>query len=155
MAVMSANEGAGPPAAARAAEPAFAPLDMTSSRQFASWLAEQRVSLGITTYQAGFLVFLGRTSDGKLAHHRRGLTRCMGMVAHEGALHVSALYQIWRFENALAPGQLHRGHARLYVPRLSHVPGDLDVHARAVDPAARLLFANPLFGSLPPVSDRH
>ncbi len=82
---------------------------MTASRQFVSWLAEQRVSLAFTTYQAGFLVFVGRMPDGRLAHHRRGLTRCMGMVAHAGALHVSALYQIWRFENALAPGQLARG----------------------------------------------
>src|SRR3954463_2456063 len=125
MAAMSANEGAGPPAAAGTAEPAFAPLDMTASRQLASWLAEQRVSLALTTYQAGFLVFLGRNPDGRLAHHRRGLTRCMGMVAHEGALHVSALYQIWRFENALGPGQLPLGHDRLYVPRVSHITGDL------------------------------
>src|SRR4051794_1530199 len=155
MAAMSASEGAGPPAAARAGEPAFAPLDMTSSRQFASWLAEQRVSVAITTYQAGFLVFLGRTADGRLAHHRRGLTRCMGMVAHEGSLHVSALYQIWRFENALAPGQLHQGHDRLYGPRLSHVTGDLDVHDLAVDADGRLLFVNTLFGCLATVSDRY
>ena len=152
---MSTNDGAGPPAAAKAAEPAFAPLDMTASRQLASWLAEQRVSLAFTTYQAGFLVFVGRMPDGRLAHHRRGLTRCMGMVAHEGGLHVSALYQIWRFENALAPGQLHQGHDRLYVPRLSHVTGDLDVHDLAVDADGRLLFVNTLFGCLATVSDRH
>ena len=78
---MSTNATAGAQAAARAVEPAFAPLDMTASRQLASWLAEQRVSLALTTYQAGFLVFLGRMPDGRLAHHRRGLTRCMGMDA--------------------------------------------------------------------------
>ena len=112
-------------------------------------------SLAITTYQAGFLVFVGRMADGRLAHHRRGLTRCMGMVAHSGALHVSALYQIWRFENALAPGQLHEGHDRLYVPRQSHVTGDLDVHDLAVDGEGRLVFVNTLFGCLATVSDRH
>ena len=26
-------------------------------------------SLAITTYQAGFLVFVGRMADGRLAHH--------------------------------------------------------------------------------------
>jgi uncharacterized protein (TIGR03032 family) len=152
---MGTSAAAGPQAAARTAEPAFAALQMTASRQFTSWLAEQRLSLALTTYQAGFLVFLGRTADGRLAHHRRGLTRCMGMVAHEGALHVSALYQIWRFENALAPGQLVEGHDRLYVPRTSHVTGDLDVHDLAVDADGRLLFVNTLFGCLATLSDRH
>src|SRR3954452_3307004 len=155
MPAMSTTEGPGPPAAPATAEPAFAPLDMTSSRQLANWLAEQRVSLALTTYQAGFLVFLGRSPDRGLAHQPRGLTRCMGMVAHEGGLHVSALYQIWRFENALAPGQLHLGHDRLYVPRLSHVTGDLDVHDLAVDADGRLLFVNTLFGCLATVSDRY
>ena len=126
------------PQAQAGAEPAFAPLDMTASRQLVSWLAEQRVSLAFTTYQAGFLVFIGRGPDGMLAHHRRGLTRCMGMVAHAGALHVSALFQIWRFENALAPGEQHQGHDRLYVPKVSHVTGDLDVHDLAVDAEGRL-----------------
>lgn len=152
---MSASELSEAPAGAKAAEPAFAPLDMTASRQLVSWLAEQRVSLAFTTYQAGFLVFLGRGPDGMLAHHRRGITRCMGMVAQEGALHVSALYQIWRFENALARGQLHQGHDRLYVPKVSHVTGDLDVHDLAVDAEGRLLFVNTLYGCLATVSDRH
>jgi hypothetical protein len=48
--------------------------------------------------------------------------------------------QIWRFEDALAQGQLHDGHDRLYVPRKSHVTGDLDVHDLAVDGDGRLLF---------------
>ena len=151
---MSAEDGPGPPARPKLAEPAFAPLDMTASRQFTNWLAEQRVSLAFTTYQAGFLVFLGLMPDGRLAHHRRGLTRCMGMVAEGGGLWVSQLYQIWRFENALAPGQLHQGHDRLYVPKVSHVTGDLDVHDLAVDGDGRLLFVNTLYGCLATVSDR-
>ena len=144
-----------PPAPAKSAEPAFVPMETTSSRQFTSWLNEQRASLAFTTYQANFLVFIGRHAEGKLVHHRRGLTRCMGMVAHGGSLYVSALYQIWRFENALAKGQSHDGHDRLYVPKLSHVTGDLDVHDMAIDRDGRLVFVNTLFGCLATTSERH
>ena len=38
------------------AEPLF---DVTTSRQFPNWLAEQSISLAFTTYQAGKLFFIG------------------------------------------------------------------------------------------------
>ena len=50
-------------ASATAPEPersAEAPkLELMGSRQFTAWLAEQRVSLAFTTYQAGKLLLLG------------------------------------------------------------------------------------------------
>ena len=41
-------------------------IEVTGSRDFADWLAEQRVSLAFTTYQAGKLFFLGRHPDSQL-----------------------------------------------------------------------------------------
>ena len=48
------------PAADAAAAPKF---ELTGSRQFPEWLAEQRLSLAFTTYQSGklFLIGLSRT----------------------------------------------------------------------------------------------
>lgn len=34
-------------------------LEITTSRQFLSWLAEQRLSIALTTYQIGKLFLLG------------------------------------------------------------------------------------------------
>src|SRR5262249_30687686 len=86
-----------------------APLDVSCSRQFTSWLAEQRASLAFTTYQAAKLFFVGLQPNGKLSLYKRTLPRCMGMTAHGNSIYVSSLFQLWRFENILDPGKPHDG----------------------------------------------
>jgi uncharacterized protein (TIGR03032 family) len=132
--------------------PAF---ELTASRQFPAFLAEQRLSLAFTTYQAGKLFLLGLQPDGRLSVFERTLERCMGLVAGPGSLHVATLYQIWRFCNALDPGLLHEGHDALYAPRLGWVTGDLDVHDIGLLPDGRPVFANTLFSCVATVSDTH
>src|SRR4051812_43582084 len=95
-------------------------VDVQASRRFAGWLADQQVSLAFTTYQTGKLCLLGRKPDGNLAVFERTFNRCLGLWADGQTLWVSSLYQLWRFENALRPGQLHEGHDRLYVPRVGY-----------------------------------
>ena len=85
-------------------------LEIQTSRQLTSFLAEQNVSLAVTTYQAGKLFLIGLQPDGRLSVFERTLERCMGLVASPQMLHVATLYQIWRFCNALDPGALHEGH---------------------------------------------
>ena len=109
--------------------PAF---ELTASRQFTAWLAEQKTSLAFTTYQAGKLFLLGLQPDGRLSIFNRTFERCMGLWASPERLLMSTLYQLWRFDNALAPGQTHQGYDRLYVPQLAWTTGDLDVHDIAV-----------------------
>ena len=46
-------------------QPASPVLELLASRLFMSWLAEQRVSLAFTTYQAGKLFLLGQKPDGR------------------------------------------------------------------------------------------
>lgn len=50
--------------------PAF---EAIASRQFSSWLAEQRVSLAFTTYQTGKLFLIGLQPDGRRTLRRGGL----------------------------------------------------------------------------------
>ncbi len=135
-------------------------LEISASRQFAAWLAEQQASLAFTTYQAGKVFLIGLRGDGRLSIFERTLNRCMGMVAEGNSLYISTLYQLWRFENALGPGEGHAdgqggAYDRAYVPQLGYITGDLDIHDLAIDGEGRLVFVNTLFGCLATVSDTH
>jgi len=139
-------------AALQAAEPW---LEVTSSRHFAAWLAQQQISLAFTTYQTGKLFLLGRHPTGQLAVAERTFNRCMGLWADSQTLWISSLYQVWRFENALRPGELHQGYDRLYIPKVGYTTGDLDVHDIAVEAGGRVLFVATSFGCLATLSERY
>lgn len=134
---------------------AAAPLTITGSRQLPSWMAEHNLSLACTTYQAGKLFLLGLQPDGRLSVFERTFNRCMGLCATDQTLWMSSLYQLWRFENALPSGRVHQGYDRLYVPRLSYITGDLDVHDIGLDSDGRLIFVNTLFSCLATTSETH
>jgi len=70
------------------------------------------------------------------------------------ALWVANLYQIWRFENALKPGQDHHGYDRVYVPQVGFTTGDVDAHDIAVDQQGPV-FVNTLFSCLARPSERY
>ena len=124
-------------------------LALDSSRQFTSWLAEQKVSLAFTTYQAGKLFLVGLKPDGKLSVHERSYERCMGLAAHGSSLYLASLYQLWRLNDVLQPGQPVRdGIDRLYVPQMGWVTGDVDVHDLAIDADGRPVFINTLFSCI-------
>jgi uncharacterized protein (TIGR03032 family) len=129
-------------------------IEVTSSRQFPAWLAEQRLSLAFTTYQAGKLFFLGLHPDGRLAVFERTFNRCMGLWGDSQTLWMSSLYQLWRFENYLQPGEGYNGCDRLYVPKVGHTTGDLDIHDVAVEAGGRVVFVATSFGCLATLSDR-
>ncbi len=108
-------------------------LQIQASRHFTAWLAEAGIGLAFTTYQSGKLFLLGLQPDGRLAVFERTFNRAMGLAVHESArggrqLYLSTLFQLWRFDDILNPGQTHQGHDRLYVPRLAWTTGDLDIH---------------------------
>ncbi|MSP98820.1 MAG: DUF4915 domain-containing protein, partial [Betaproteobacteria bacterium] len=54
-------------------------LEITTSRQMLAWMAEQKLSLALTTYQIGKLFFLGLKSGGELSVFERTFNRCMGL----------------------------------------------------------------------------
>jgi hypothetical protein len=109
-------------------------LEINASRQFTSWLAEQKLSLTFTTYQAGKVFFIGLQPNGQLSIFERTFERCMGLYAEGSTLYMSSLYQLWRFENALLTGQVHNGYDAVYVPQVGYITGDLDVHDVVVVP---------------------
>lgn len=137
-----------------ATPPAFA---ISTSRQFLGWLAEQQLSLALTTYQIGKLFSLGLKANGELAVFERTFNRCMGLCpsADGNGFWMSSLFQLWRFENMLGPGELTDGHDRLYVPQLGFTTGDCDIHDMAVDGEGSVVMVNTLFSCLAAPSASH
>lgn len=130
-------------------------LQVTSDRDFPGWLTKERVSLAFTTYQTGKLFLLGTRPDGQLDVYERTFNRCMGLWADGQTIWVSSLYQLWRFENLLRPGELYQGCDRLFVPKAGHTTGDLDVHDVAVGADGRVIFVATRFGCLATLSSRY
>jgi uncharacterized protein (TIGR03032 family) len=129
-------------------------LELSSSRLFTSWLDQERISLAFTTYQAGKLFLIGRRPDGQLSGFERTFPRCMGMWSDGQTLWLTSLYQIWRLENVLPPGDTDQGFDRCYVPQVGYTTGDVDVHDVAVDADGQPVFANTLFSCLATVDER-
>jgi uncharacterized protein (TIGR03032 family) len=135
--------------------PAVPALELMGSRQLPQWLQAQRVSLAFTTYQSGKLFLIGLQPDGRLSVFERTFNRCLGLWSNGQTLWMTSLYQLWRFENVLDPGQTANGFDRLYVPKVGYVTGDLDIHDVAIDASGRPVFVNTLFGCLATVSEQH
>jgi uncharacterized protein (TIGR03032 family) len=129
-------------------------VEVTGSPHLFTWLGEQQVSLAFTTYQTGKLFFLGRSPEGRLAVFERTFNRAMGLWADGQTLWLSTLYQLWRFENLLRPGELYEGHDRLYVPKVGNTTGDLDVHDVTIDRNGRPVFVATGFGCIATLSER-
>lgn len=129
-------------------------VEASASRDFPAWLAEQRLSLAFTTYQAGKLFLVGRSPLGGISVFERTFNRCMGLCADGSALIMSSLYTLWRFENALAVGETYQDYDRLYIPRVGWTTGDLDIHDIVVDGNGRVVFVNTKFNCLATVSER-
>ena len=135
-------------------------LELVGSRHFNAWIAEQRVSLGFTTYQSGKLFLIGLQPNGRLSIFERTFNRCMGLWSDGQTMWMTSLFQLWRFENVLQAGQLTTttgaaGYDRLYVPMVGYTTGDIDIHDVCVDRDGRVVFVNTLFGCLATISERH
>jgi uncharacterized protein (TIGR03032 family) len=138
-----------PPPAGKAS-----PLDCYASRHFPAWLAQQRISLALTTYQTGKLFLIGLKTTDRLSIFERTFNRAMGLWSDGQTMWLAAAFQLWRFENVLAPGNVLDGYDRLYVPRVGYTTGDVDVHDVAVDGEGNVLFISTLFSCLGTISDR-
>ena len=114
---------------------------LTCSRGLAGWMNTQRCGIGFTTYQTGQLFLVGVTTGGAVSFHQQNFKRAMGIHVKPNRIYVGALYQIWRLENVLRPGQLANEYFdRLYVPRNAQTIGDVDIHEVSVDRSGRLIF---------------
>ncbi|MBG9386531.1 TIGR03032 family protein [Caenimonas aquaedulcis] len=117
-----------------------------------AWLREMGVSLACSTYRANRLIFLGRGENDSLKLHERLFDRPMGLCVDDSPgghrLWMASRFQVWRFDNFLAPGQLHEGGDRLYVPAASFTTGDVNAHELVLQADGSPLFVNTAFSCL-------
>ena len=134
-------------------------VQISCSPGFLDWLAEEDVSVAFTTYQTNRLFLVGRDEAGRLAAFERLLDRPMGLAATAERLWVATRFQLWRFDQVLAPGDAHRKHDRLFVPRSGHVTGEVDAHDVQLADDGRegdgVVFVNTLYSCLARLSERH
>lgn len=150
---MSTEASQAPPSAPSEATPRK--VQVSCSPGFLDWLAAERVGVAFTTYQTNRLFLVGRDDDGRLAAFERLLDRPMGLAATPERLWVATRFQLWRFDHVLAPGDRHRGHDRLYVPRIGHVTGEVDAHDVHLLDDGEVIFVNTLYSCLARLSERH
>ncbi len=126
-------------------------FSLSTSRGFEGLLHRLGGSIAFTTYQAGKVFILGLKGEGKLSVHERSFARCMGIgvSADARSLLLATLYQIYRFENVMQAAPRAAGDIdAVFVPRLSWITGDLDVHDVAFGADGTPLFVNTAFGCL-------
>lgn len=125
--------------------PALRRLEIAQSRDFAAWLAERRVAIALTTAATGRLVLVGSNGEGKLSLFLRAFDGAYGLSGNGQTLLMASAFQVWRFENTVAPGRSASGYDKLLVPRVAYTTGDVRASDVAFAADGTILFANTLF----------
>jgi len=126
------------------------------SRHFVEWVQQQQVSLALTTYQTNRLCLIGVQPNGEICTPVWELERPMGLYATTERFYLATRYQIWRFENVLENGELlQEKYDRLYIPRVAHTTGDLDIHDLVADDLGNLIFVNTEYSCLATLDPQH
>jgi uncharacterized protein (TIGR03032 family) len=130
--------------------PAQREVSYEYSRNLAPLLAHLRVSLLVSTYQAGKLVVVGVDEQGALALSFHNFERAMGIAVRRDRIAVGTTGQIWFLRSApdIAPKLPPPGrHDACFLARSSHMTGDIHVH-EMVWVGDELWIVNTLFSCL-------
>ncbi|MDB9493448.1 TIGR03032 family protein [Spirulina major CS-329] len=131
------------------------PLAVSCSRHALNWLAEQRISLTFTTYQTNRIFFLGMKPDQTPSIFERMFDRPMGLYATPERIYLGCRFQVWQLDNCLQAGETHNGYDKVYVPRVAHTTGDVDIHDIGLTRTQRVLFVNTLYSCLATISNHY
>jgi uncharacterized protein (TIGR03032 family) len=110
--------------------PAPVTFNYTQSNSLAPLLKQLGVSLLVTTYQANKLLAIREQDDG-LSILVRSFERPMGLAADSQRIALGTRDQVWTFRNAsdiaaeVEPAGMHDA---CFIPRASHVTGDIGIH---------------------------
>jgi uncharacterized protein (TIGR03032 family) len=128
------------------------PLRAAHTPNFPGLLRQLGASLLVTTYQAGKLVMVRDQGD-HLNCHFRPFKAPMGLALADGGarLAIGTTLQVWEFRDV--PAVAHRlepagKHDACYLPRCSHVTGNVLIHEMAFDAGNHLWFVNTRFSCL-------
>jgi len=136
-----------PGAAPEAAKPGTS--NITISRGLGAWLRSHNTSLAFTSYQTGQLFLVGAHPNGTVSFNQQNFERAMGLCWQPGRLYVGSLFQLWRLENMLRPGELgNQAFDAVLVPRNAQTTGDIDIHEVGIDRGGRVIFVNTKYSCL-------
>ena len=131
-------------------------VEKTCSRGLAGWLAGNRISLAISSYQTGRVYLVGSDQQGRVSFFERIFERAMGIVGNAQRIYLGGLYQLWRFENVLRANEvIHGQYDRCYVPRNAQTIGDLDIHELGICSNGKVVFVNTKYSCLAELSQTH
>lgn len=138
-----------------------APFACRYHPQFPALLHRLNITLAVSTYQAGKLVFLSAPDDHRIVQLPRTFEKAMGITerADTGQLALACRNEIRVFANSpelaqhypKAPGR----YDALYLPRITYHTGPLDIHDLSFGENGRIFGVNTLFSCLMTVDDRH
>lgn len=131
-------------------EPQSAALKSVHTNTLPNILDQLRISLAVSTFQAG-RVILVRNDNGVLNTHFRLFQKPMGITADSTRLTIGGANTVWYYRNMPAvakkldpPGK----YDACYLPRQIHVTGDIDIHEMAYDGGGQLWLVNTRFCTL-------
>lgn len=130
-----------------------APLAVSHSDGFGRWLSDHDLSIAFTTAPAGRIVFAGLEPAGRVSLFERPLDNATALWARGDTLLTATDFQIWRFDNALAEGEVADGYDRLYVPQAAYTTGDVGAGDLALARNGAIVFACRLFNCLAVASE--
>jgi uncharacterized protein (TIGR03032 family) len=109
------------------------PLRSVHTANFPDLLRQLSISLAVTTYQAGKVVLV-RADGPSLNTHFRPFAKPMGLALQGGRLALGTGSHLWELHNlpAVAAQLPPAGrHDACFLPRQTHVTGDIDIHELA------------------------
>jgi uncharacterized protein (TIGR03032 family) len=132
------------------AVPDVEPLRSVHTSNLPGLFEQLRISLVVSTYQAGKIILI-RNDGGVLNTHFRGFVKPMGIAADALRLTIGGTNTVWYYRNQPAVAQKLKPAGKYdgcYPPRRIHVTGDIDIHELAWDKEDELWVMNTRFGCL-------
>lgn len=133
-------------------------IEVAISESFAAWMAGAGGSVIVTTYQAGKVAMVGH--DGRqVTLLMRQFDKPMGLATDADRMALATRNEVTILANAplLAPDYIETQRGRydsLYLPRVSHYTGDINVHDLAFAADGKLWIVNTRFCCLAHTSER-
>lgn len=107
-----------------------ATFESQHTRSFPDLLEALGISLAVSTYQAGKLIFI-RSQAGVLNTHFRDFDSPMGIAYQDGRLAIGARHEVWQFRNLpalCAKLEPPDAHDAVFVPACRLSTGDIRIH---------------------------
>ncbi len=126
------------------------------SGNFVELLNALNISLAVTSYQSELLYLLGRNLKGGLMVNQQHFKKATGLHYQDGTLYMATLGGIHRMQNVLRPDELMDGQfTDCFIPRTTHLTGDLNAHDIGLSKDNSLLFVNTRYNCIAQVSNVH